>query len=357
MNLDSEIELRHLRYFVAVAEELHFGRAAQRLHIAQPPLSQQIRRLEELLGYPLFERTSRSVALTAAGKLLLERARRTLANLQRDMEETRSAGRGEVGSLHVGFVGSAMLTTLQEIFQRYREAYPKVRLQLHESFTSLVAEQLLNGTLDVGLVRDGDPTSGLVSAPIFEEPFVAVLPTKHSKAQLKGAPRKRISAGELKDEPFVYYPRYAGKIAFERPFLYCEEFGFQPRIVQEASHWLTILRLIASGLGVSIAPACVEQIASPEVVCLPLEPSRKHGVILSRIEMAWRKGESRPIVRQFAAIAEETRRPCDVVEAGRMGLRKSETGNGRQAARVPVRDSTARDDKVRDNKMSDTKGK
>lgn len=303
MNLDAEIEVRHLRYFIAVAEELHFGRAAQRLHIAQPPLSQQIRRLEEMLGYPLFERTSRSVALTAAGKLLLERARRTLSNLQRDFEETRSVGRGEVGSLHIGFVGSAMLTTLPEIFRRYRKAYPKVRLQLHESFTALVVEGLQNGTLDVGLLRDGDATEGLTATPIFHEPFVAVLPAAHPRAK-----QKTISAGDLREEPFVYYPRSAGTRAFEKPFLYCEEFGFQPRIVQEASHWLTILRLIASGLGVSIAPECVRQIASPEVVCLPLECSRKQGVITSQIEMAWREGERRPIVGRFAAIVEEAMR-------------------------------------------------
>src|SRR6202453_4708466 len=110
--MDNDLEFRHLRYFVAVAEELHFGRAAERLHLSQPPLSQQIRKLEAVVGYALFVRTSRSVTLTNAGEALLERARRTLRNVQRDMDETRSIGRGEVGSLHIGFVGSGMLTTL-----------------------------------------------------------------------------------------------------------------------------------------------------------------------------------------------------------------------------------------------------
>jgi DNA-binding transcriptional LysR family regulator len=114
--------------------------------LAQPPLSQQIRKLEEILGYPLFDRTSRSVSLTAAGQVFLERAQRTLRNVQRDIEETRSIGRGEVGSLHIGFVGSAMLTTLPAIFREYREAYPSVRLHLHESFTAKVIEGLQNGT-------------------------------------------------------------------------------------------------------------------------------------------------------------------------------------------------------------------
>src|SRR5271170_6933950 len=186
--MDTEIELRHLRYFVAVAEELHFSRAARRLHLAQPPLSQQIRKLEELLGYPLFDRTSRSVSLTAAGQIFLERAQRTLRNVQRDIDETRSIGRGEVGSLHVGFVGSAMLTALPAVFRQYRAAYPGVQFHLHESFTAKVIEGLQNGTLDAGLLRDGDPsdlTGGLISTPIYSEPFVAVLPVRHPRAKQK----------------------------------------------------------------------------------------------------------------------------------------------------------------------------
>ena len=146
--MDRDIELRHLRYFVAVAEELHFGRAALRLHLAQPPLSQQIRKLEEILGYPLFLRTSRAVKLTSAGEVFLERARRTLRNVQEDMEEARSVGRGEEGFLRVGFIGSAMLTPLPAMLGRYRRLYPKVNLQLHESYTSAV----------VG--RDSSPRSG-----------------------------------------------------------------------------------------------------------------------------------------------------------------------------------------------------
>lgn len=118
--MDEQIELRHLRYFLAVAEELHFGRAAQRLHMAQPPLSQQIRRLEEVIGHPLFVRSSRSVKLTPAGEVLLERARRTLGKVSEDLEAVRSVGRGEVGSLTVGFVGSAVLTAMPSVLRRYR---------------------------------------------------------------------------------------------------------------------------------------------------------------------------------------------------------------------------------------------
>jgi DNA-binding transcriptional LysR family regulator len=126
--------------YVTSTKSLHFGAAALRLHLARPPLSQQIRKFEEILGYPLFIRTSRSVALTNAGTVFLERARRTLRSVQRDIDETRSIVRGEVGSLHIGFVGSGMLSTLPAIFRKYREAYPRVQLHLHESFTARVIE-------------------------------------------------------------------------------------------------------------------------------------------------------------------------------------------------------------------------
>jgi DNA-binding transcriptional LysR family regulator len=292
--MDQDIELRHLRYFVAVAEELHFGRAAQRLHLSQPPLSQQIMKLEEILGHALFVRTSRSVSLTGAGEAFLLRARRTLRNVQRDMDETRSIGRGEVGSLNVGFVGSGMLVTLPGIFKTYREAYPRVHLQLHESFTSRVMEGLENGTLDVGILRDGDPAEGLQIRTILSEPFVAVLPRTH-----RCAGQKSISPAVLREEPFVHYPRTAGARAFDKPLAIFEAHGFQPKIVQEASHWLTILRLVGAGFGVSIAPACVRRIASAEVVCVPLRGVK----VMSHIELAWLVGESRPIVEGFAQIA------------------------------------------------------
>jgi DNA-binding transcriptional LysR family regulator len=292
--MDRDIELRHLRYFIAVAEELHFGRAAQRLHLAQPPLSQQIRKLEDLLGYPLFLRTSRSVALTSAGEAFLQRARALLRTLERDLDETRSIGRGEVGSLHIGFVGSAMLTTLPAIFRAYREAFPGVRLHLHESFTARVVQGLEDGTLDAGILRDGDPTPNILTTTLVSEPFVAVLPTTHPRAH-----QRTLSPADLRDAPFVYYPRTAGTLAYDQPLSIFEAHGFHPHVVQEATHWLTILRLVGAGLGVSVAPACVRQIRSPGVVCLPLRGS----TLVSNVEFARLANESRPIVQGFARIA------------------------------------------------------
>jgi DNA-binding transcriptional LysR family regulator len=290
----ADIELRHLRYFVAVAEELHFGHAARRLHLAQPPLSQQIRKLEDMLGHALFTRTSRAVKLTAAGEVFLERARSTLRKVHDDVEVARSVGRGEVGFLNVGFIGSGMLTFLPAMFGRYRQQYPKVNLQLRESYTSGVVRALLEGTLDVGFLRDGGPAEGLEVATVFSEPFVAALPKRHRLAQ-----RKTISAAELRDEPFVFFSRSASDRAYAKTVSLCEEHGFRPQVVQEGPQWLTILRLVGAGLGVTIAPACIERIAAPDVVCRRIRGTRTR----SDIELAFRSGEDRDIVRTFCSVA------------------------------------------------------
>jgi DNA-binding transcriptional LysR family regulator len=197
-----------------------------------------------------------------------------------------------------------MLTTLPAIFRQYRAAYPSVRLHLHESFTAKVLEGLQNGSLDAGLLRDGGPADhmdNLISTTIYSEPYVAVLPARHPRAH-----QKSISLAVLSHEPFVFYPRSAGVHAFEKPVALCEEHGFRPQIVQEASNWLTILRLIGAGLGVSIAPACVRFIASPEVVCLPIQSAHRGPRALSHIELATFANESRPIVKRFAQIVAAT---------------------------------------------------
>ncbi|MGI8713675.1 MAG: LysR substrate-binding domain-containing protein [Solirubrobacteraceae bacterium] len=289
-----DLELRQLRYFVAVAEELHFGRAAARLHMAQPPLSQAIRRLEDAVGCALFARTSRSVRLTAAGEAFLERARRTLRRVEDDVHEARSIGAGQTGRLNVGFVGSAMLTTLPEILSRYVAAYPDVQLQLHESFTARVIAGLLAGEIDAGIARDAEPVAGLVATPMLSEPFIAVLPIDHPHAR-----DASVSVAALADTPFVYPPRSAGARAFEKPLLLCEQQGFRPHIAHEASHWLTILRLVGAGLGVSLAPACVRQIAIPEVSCVSLQETR----VVSELTLLHRAGEHRPMVHAFGEIA------------------------------------------------------
>lgn len=310
--MDRDIELRHLRYFVAVAEELHFGRAATRLHLAQPPLSQQIRKLEEILGYPLFVRTSRAVKLTAAGEIFLERARRTLRNVQDDIEEARAIGRGDEGSLRVGFIGSGMLTPLPAVLGRYRELYPRVQLQLSELYTAGIADLLNRGTLDAGFLRDGGSIDGLHIEPLFSEQFVAVLPATH---RLAG--EREISPADLRDEPFVYFTPAAGRLAYEKPIAIFEKHGFRPQVVQEAPQWLTILQLVGAGLGVSVGPECTRRIGVPNVVC----PGLRGSTETSNLELAYREKEDRAVVKAFAEVARRSFEQMPAQPAGKLPTR------------------------------------
>jgi DNA-binding transcriptional LysR family regulator len=196
--MDEEIELRHLRYFLAVAGTLHFSKAAERLGIAQPPLSQQIKRLEQLLGHRLFDRSTRGVKLTLAGQLLAERARGTIERIQDDLAQVRRLGRGEEGTLTVGFSGSVMFTALPDAIGNYRRKYPKVELRLRELSTAAQIASLLDGTLDLAFLRDGDPSPGVDIRTLLEERFVAVLPQSHVLAR-----RRSLRLRDLSKEPFV----------------------------------------------------------------------------------------------------------------------------------------------------------
>src|SRR6202522_693311 len=256
--MSDQIELRHLRYFLAVAETLHFSRAARRLGMAQPPLSQQIKRLEQLLGHALFERTTRGVKLTPAGQLLARRARSTMEKVDEDLAQVRRVGRGEEGPLTVGFAGSVMFTELPAAIQNYRRRYPKVELRLRELSTSAQISALLTGTIDLAFLRDGDRTDGIDINTLFEERYVAVLPETHSLAR-----KRSLRVRDLRKEPFILFARRMGPLAFDRTVACCEQNGFRPNIVQDAPQWPTLVRLVAAGLGVSLAPSCVANVAIP----------------------------------------------------------------------------------------------
>jgi DNA-binding transcriptional LysR family regulator len=259
--MNDQIELRHLRYFLAVSETLHFGHAAEKLGMAQPPLSQQIRKLESYLGYPLFDRTTRGVKLTRVGQFFAERARTTLAKVADDIEMTRRLGSGLDGALTVGFAGSIMFTGLPKAIRSYRRMHPNVELRLREGATEEQMPLLLDGTLDLSFLRDGEARDGLTMETILREPFVAVLPARH---RLAG--KASISPAALQDEPFVLFARRMGALAYDRTVACCEAEGFRPNFVQDAPQWPTVLRLVAAGLGVSLAPACVARITTPGVV-------------------------------------------------------------------------------------------
>jgi len=294
--MSQDIEVRHLRYFLAVAETLHFSKAAERLGIAQPPLSQQIRRLEQLIGHRLFDRTTRGVKLTLAGQLLADRARSTIEKVHDDLEQVRRLGRGEEGTLTVGFSGSVMFTRLPAAIETYRRRYPKVELRLQELVTQAQILALLDGTLDMAFMRDGDPTDGIQIETVLREPYVAVLPGRHALAR-----KRALHVADLRHEPFILFARRLGPLAFDRTMACCERSGFRPNIVQEAPQWPTLVSLVAAGLGVTLAPGCVANVKIPGAVYREI-----HSAARTTIDLGVKVGSDKILSQNFAQIARAT---------------------------------------------------
>ncbi|WP_313334304.1 LysR substrate-binding domain-containing protein [Pseudomonas oryzihabitans] len=290
------MELRHLRYFVAVAEELHFGRAAQRLNLSQPPLSQQIQALESELGTRLLERTNRRVALTEAGRLFLDEARQILLASERAAERVRRAGRGETGQLQVGFSASSpFVATIPKTLFAYRRAYPEVRLQLQEMSSREQIDAMLAGNLQIGLIRPIELPDALVAVELFREPLVVALRHDHPLAQQGSGP---LPLAALAEEPFVYFPRSFGTGLYQQLHSLAARAGFTPRIVQEASEVLIILGLVAAGLGVTVLPATYQRTQMEGLVYRELDdPEATSAVWLLR-----RRDEASPQAEAFVGL-------------------------------------------------------
>lgn len=291
-----EIDLRQLRSFVAVAQRGHFGKAAAYLGVAQPPLSQQIQRLEGRVGYPLFDRKGRGIVLTPAGKALLKTATGALSQVSEGLEQARRIGRGEAGYLRVGFAGSVALTVLPPIIQAFRDRYPAVNIDLVEKTTTPQIADLRSGMLDVGFLREPPPLdSDLAHTTIYREPLIALLPRSHILAQ-----RSSIAPGELAQESFVTFHAESGPAFYERILRVCHIAGFIPHLAQVTGEWLTIAGLVAAGVGVSIAPECIAHIRLPGLAFVRLETTDT-----VEITLAWRQGDMTQTISNFSEIAME----------------------------------------------------
>jgi DNA-binding transcriptional LysR family regulator len=286
------MDLKQLRQFVAVAEERHFGRAAERLGMAQPAVTLAIQKLERELGCELLFRDRQTTA-TAAGRRLLTDARALLAQAEAAIEATRHVARGDWGSLRLAVPPSVMLTGLPTIIRTYRRTNPNVVFTLREMGTSAIEKALLDRDIDLGFLRETTVQKPLKSGLYRTEALVAVLPAGHRLAE-PGVTGLRLQA--LAEEPFVFFPRHVGPQFYDLLLRACSEAGFVPKIVQEATQWSSVISLVEAGMGVSIAPACVEKLGSTGVAF------RKLAKYETKIHAAWH-AKSPPTATTFASRA------------------------------------------------------
>lgn len=288
------MELRHLRYFVAVAEELHFARAAERLHLAQQPLSVQIKQLEEELGVTLFRRTTRKVALTDAGRALLTEVYAALTHLHLGIEAARRAERGEIGSLVIGYVSIALYNVVPGAVRLFRERFPDVQVTLREMCSPDLEERLLEGAFDVGLVVKGMHVSELAYETVLCEQAMVALPKNHPLGR-----QAQIPLHALASEAFVMYERT--QLVHKQVIALCLEAGFSPTIIQEAASEQAVIGLVAAGVGVALVSACLSGLRTDEVTYRPLiEPA-----VSVEYAAAWKQGKPSPIVQAFLNVVRE----------------------------------------------------
>ena len=294
------MELRHLRYFVAVAEEGHITRAAERLGIQQPPLSQQIRALETEIDVQLFRRKPRGVELTPAGSVLLGEARAILARVGEAVAATRRAARGEAGRIGIGFTSSASFHPfVPRAIRAFRERHPLVELTLEESGTTELVEALRAQAIDAAFVRSPvGESADLTVRPLLDEPMVAALPNGH-RLSTDGGP---LPLAALAGETFVLYRRPVGPGLHDAIIAACDRAGFSPRIGQEAPRMLSTLSLVAAGLGVTLVPQSMSRLEAASVVYRALDPAAQ---LLAPLNLAYRRGEPAAAVRRFVGLVQD----------------------------------------------------
>ena len=295
------IELRRLQAFVAVAEERHITRAAERLGMQQPPLSRLLQGLEAQLGCRLLNRRPRGVEPIEAGLTLLEEARAVLARAATVEDAVRRTLRGEAGRLAVGFTSSAALHPfVPATIRHFREARPGVQMELDEAGTAELVEAVLAGRLDAAFVRSPvGAVAGLRAEPLLEEPMLAALPAGHRLA-LDGGPA--LPLADLASDPFVLYRRRSGPGLYDAILAACREAGFTPTVVQEAPRLPATLSLVASGLGVSVVPASIRHATPPGIAYRALATQRR---LVAPIHLILRRASSTATAARFGAVSKE----------------------------------------------------
>ncbi|MED1470389.1 LysR family transcriptional regulator [Bacillus salipaludis] len=287
------MELRQLQYFLAVAEELNFSRAAERLRITQPPLSLQIQNLEKELGIPLFYRNNRKVELTDAGKLFLDEVRKIFDHLYRAIENAQRIHHGELGTLNVGFVGSATYDILPTVIREFRSLYPDVQVHLFEMSTPTQIQALREEEIDIGVLRPPVHSDSLCTEIMSTTPCVLAVPKQHPLLE-----KKNLSLSDLSPYPFVMLSRKTWSGLYNEILALCN-----PIIQQKALEFQTVIGLVAAGLGIAVVPQSAMNLHTQDVVYLDLDnqlPAVSMGI-------SWRKNNQSPLVKAFIEIAKEVR--------------------------------------------------
>ncbi|HYW21229.1 MAG TPA: LysR substrate-binding domain-containing protein [Nodularia sp. (in: cyanobacteria)] len=288
------MELRHLRYFIAVAEELHFSKAAERLHIAQPPLSQQIQQLEAELGVKLFHRkTKRQVQLTEAGKVFLQEAYQILVQLETAVAMTQRTGRGETGQLRIGFTSLVIYDLLPLILSQFREQFLEVELVLLELTTSQQEQALRDSIIHVGFAHPPLENDTLSYQCIHRETLVVALSSTHSLAQ-----QEHICVRSLLSEPLIMFPRYLAPGLYDRIMSLFKQVNFQPKITQEAIQMQTIIGLVSAGIGVAIIPSSLQNLQRSGVAYRPI----LEDVPVIETAVIWQQKSLTPVVENFLRV-------------------------------------------------------
>jgi DNA-binding transcriptional LysR family regulator len=293
------MDLRHLRYFVAVAEELHFTRAARRLHIAQPPLSRQIRELEEELGVTLLSRSSgtrRRIELSDAGRVFLEKARQILRATDAAVVETQRAQRGEIGKLAVGFYEQTAYTLLPPVLRAYQERFPAVEVQLRWFPVVEQVQALMRGDVDIAFVRPASDLGAVFTEMLLGEPFVLAVPDTHRFAALDA-----VTLADCARERIIHYTRSLAPDYHDAITRACALAGFVPENPLEVGQVYTALGLVSAGVGVAFVPASVQRIRFDNLVYRPLRDSG----LQSEAYLAWTHPDPSPLIKAFAEVARQ----------------------------------------------------
>jgi LysR family transcriptional regulator, benzoate and cis,cis-muconate-responsive activator of ben and cat genes len=290
------MELRQLEYFLGVANELHFSKAAEKLFIAQPALSRQIQALEENLGVLLFERDKRNVKLTPAGEYLREEAAEVLSQVENITKRTQLIHSGEEGEIRIGHPGSAIYSVIPPLLYQLRTTFPQIKANLSEILEDDLFGFLKNYQIDVGFIREPFVDTQLSTKLLLEESFALILPENHWITN-----ENFTSLAQIKDEPFVLPPRHAGSTYYDLLVRMCEREKFSPNVVHESIHGATILRLVEYNLGISIMPISYRLSTAMRVKFIELKdiPER------TQLSMAWRKDDKNPVLQNFLKVADE----------------------------------------------------